>query len=379
MFNLKFIFMKAKILLTFFISLLLMLNISSQGYITPYPGPKPGPYPEPIPQPIPEPTPITPGIVATLNDNLSQLESFPISTDGLIKYFHFDNYTVINNQKSTAAVNYGAEVYGSGITSVSDRGGNANQALSFDHTNASYVKINGVSNFSNSYTIAFWVKILQTDYPETWGTIISKRLDLVEGIEVYKSSQAVRYNSYTVSVNSNGNLYAGGNTTNSVNTDVISGINSYVNKWMHLALVYDGDSLKLYFDGEKKDAKLMTGSVMFNESMPLVLGQISDKGLTQGGSFVIDDLAIFSRALTKNETKSLANYVGVNLPEVTDDIAVVYPNPVKDVLHFSGYGELYNSLGKLVISGTGSLEVKQLPNGFYFLILDNKTLKIVKQ
>lgn len=57
----------------------------------------------------------------------------------------------------------------------------------------------------------------------------------------------------------------------------------------------------------------------------------------------------------------------------------VYPNPVKDNLFFTGFGELYSLVGNKVAEGTEIIAVEKLEAGIYLLKIDNNLFKIIKE
>jgi hypothetical protein len=81
-------------------------------------------------------------------------------------------------------------------------------------------------------------------------------------------------------------------------------------KWMHLAVTFDGTDAKLYVDGEEKasDAfKMSTGT-----DSPLVLsGTVEQK---EGYNGIIDNVFFYNRTLDPNEVKELTD--GATLADV---------------------------------------------------------------
>ena len=75
------------------------------------------------------------------------------------------------------------------------------------------------------------------------------------------------------------------------------------------------------------------------------------------------------------------------LLEISQETIVVYPNPVKDVLHIKGAAGrniiLYDLQGQVIltrrlISDHEQIDLSSLPRGVYAIKTGNKTLKIVK-
>jgi hypothetical protein len=73
------------------------------------------------------------------------------------------------------------------------------------------------------------------------------------------------------------------------------------------------------------------------------------------------------------------NTIDVNdVAEVTDNTLAVYPNPANDVINV---GEkvvyIYDLCGKLVMQGSGSLDVTSLSEGMYFVKSGNDCSKLI--
>lgn len=73
-------------------------------------------------------------------------------------------------------------------------------------------------------------------------------------------------------------------------------------EWHHFATTYDGEELKYYLDGEEVAVYAKTGDLTSNEE-DLTIGCRSNDGTNWGG--ILDELALFSRALTEEEVKSI--------------------------------------------------------------------------
>ncbi len=74
-----------------------------------------------------------------------------------------------------------------------------------------------------------------------------------------------------------------------------------VNKWHHVSLILDGDNAYLYIDANKKDSKSITGVINADDDMYLGL-RYMNSGHWKGE---IDDVRIYSRALTAQEVQTL--------------------------------------------------------------------------
>ena len=73
-------------------------------------------------------------------------------------------------------------------------------------------------------------------------------------------------------------------------------------EWYHFATTYDGKDLRYYLNGEEVAIHAKTGDLTPNEE-DLTLGCRSNDGISWGG--IIDELSLFSRALTAEEVKTI--------------------------------------------------------------------------
>jgi type IX secretion system substrate protein len=100
---------------------------------------------------------------------------------------------------------------------------------------------------------------------------------------------------------------------------------------------------------------------------------------TKGG----EDYWIVKLNYTDTTTRVIAslNNSNIKIPANSNNKIAIYPNPVKDMLHIQNAGKtsvftLTNAFGKVVITqeitGSGSINIAQLPSGAYF-IKDNST------
>ncbi len=63
--------------------------------------------------------------------------------------------------------------------------------------------------------------------------------------------------------------------------------------------------------------------------------------------------------------------------EQTETLLNVYPNPAKDFIQVEGNVNIYDLCGKLVLKGSGRIDVTALPEGIYFVKSENGCSKIV--
>jgi prepilin-type N-terminal cleavage/methylation domain-containing protein len=75
-------------------------------------------------------------------------------------------------------------------------------------------------------------------------------------------------------------------------------------KWQHFVSTWDGSQLKMYHNGELVDTDAVVG-VMRDDSSVLRIGKDSEATNAQSMNGIIDELAMFSRALTAEEARDI--------------------------------------------------------------------------
>lgn len=125
-------------------------------------------------------------------------------------------------------------------------------------------------------------------------------------IIVAKLSAASGNYSYQLLIDSNGNITArlspeGTSVTNCIGTTVLT-----TGTWYHIAFVYDGTDMRVYLNGSLDCTPVAYTSAIYNGNADFCVGIASDKAShTING--VIDDVAIWSRALSSTEVTALYN------------------------------------------------------------------------
>jgi len=197
-------------------------------------------------------------------------------SNGLVGYWDFDT----NGYDKSGTGNNGVVV---DVTNIS---GKIKNAFEFNRTGGSpavtitdHVSIEPTQEIS----ISMWFKPNQ----------ISKQFTLMS-----KSS----FNSRFIILNTNSIIYYQSNGT-SLSVDTATG-SVVPNKWQHVAGTYDGENIKIYYNGEFKNATPATGPMSLNNA-DLVIGAYS---LSQEGfNGSIDEVKIWNRSLTAQEISDLYN------------------------------------------------------------------------
>ena len=76
--------------------------------------------------------------------------------------------------------------------------------------------------------------------------------------------------------------------------------------------------------------------------------------------------------------KFFTNTIDVNgVEEATSNTLAVYPNPANDVINVDKTVQIYDLCGKLVMKGSGKIDVSTLPEGMYFVKSSNECTKLI--
>jgi parallel beta-helix repeat protein len=154
------------------------------------------------------------------------------------------------------------------------------------------------------------------------------------------------------------------------------------NEWNHIAVTYDGATLKGYINGQLKASVSLTGNIFYNHSKDMAIGFADGQGYYFDGK--MDELKIYSEAISASEIEYQYNtqkwYVPfssmstwfpnthggrLNVSEIAtnneqvevDNPLEVYPNPVKGEFsyNFKNGNEvieeisIYNIFGQVVL------------------------------
>lgn len=101
-------------------------------------------------------------------------------------------------------------------------------------------------------------------------------------------------------VSTYGILLAGIKNENNQRVVFLSGTGLNVGEWHHVAMTYDGSEIKVYIDGKLVGTKPQTG--LIKSGGDAVIGYYSNGSYFNG---LIDDLAVFKKALSETEVKDL--------------------------------------------------------------------------
>ncbi len=224
--------------------------------------------------------------------SLSKTISF---SQNLIAYYPFDN-----NVKDISGNNNNGIIYGD-IKPAIDRFGNYCGALFFNGVNG-YIEVpnsKSLTSISNKISVTCWLKLEknQTHPLDKWLTLICKGQEIIETnnnpqyrVQIFQSDKQS-----TISVNT-----AFTEFDNNFNDHIIE-----YGKWYFYALVYDGNSIKTYFNGNKIWEYAYNGTFN-NNNMPLNIGR-DIPGALEFFCGSLDDLRIYNSGLSESEIIKLYN------------------------------------------------------------------------
>jgi hypothetical protein len=265
--------------------------------------------------------------LATLN--LTTTYDIPsyLPANGLVGYWPFNG----NANDESGNGNHGTV---NGATSTTDRFGNAGKAYGFDGVD-DYIKCLQAGPSGNpTVTAVFWLKTAQTSYGHLIGYGGNGETGNDFRVLIEQNCQnSMCFDTY-------GNLYAFNDQRN----------NSI---WSQYIVIYDGSlgnnvtSSKIYKNGSLMTSictQLNSSSTNIQGVFPITFGKYH--GTVQDGYFsgILDDIAIYNRALTPQEISTLyqsqstnSEDTGTTLPHDTLRVGINVSNPqrnlhVKDVM-----------------------------------------------
>lgn len=242
----------------------------------------------------PSSTTICPGTSTTLTASTSgstacSSSGLPTSLQtGLVGYWPFcGNANDASGNGNNGTVN--------GATLTTDRFGNSGSAYSFNGS-SNYIDVgNNNSLNSNIVTISAWY--IAVDYGSS--------AQVFQGNLVSKREQSGWGGAYQLALISNpSNLVWATYTIAGQNGNVYSTLQP-LGQWIHVVYVHDLNSARIYINGVLSGTTLVSGGLTSN-NLPVWFGARPNAGgLSHFFNGILDDIAIWNRALTASEIQQL--------------------------------------------------------------------------
>lgn len=246
--------------------------------------------------------------------------------EGLIVYLDFDEDAKDTSLQTNPAGNYDYTGQISGTpAATTGSSGKFGEAFQFDGGGGNYVELNKTAVVRSSvFTTAFWVKT--TDNSSGNGSNLWEK-PVIAGVSTWGASS----NDFTIGLDNGKLSYCSGLNTGD---DLQFRSDRFVadNTWHFVAATCDGQSTRIYLDGE-----LLTGTLNGEGSYDAV--PTAGKGLTGdvgwqignaqalGFTGLVDDFAFWGRVLSEDEMQSLY-YDGAG--RTVPDAARAFEEPPED-------------------------------------------------
>lgn len=207
-----------------------------------------------------------------------------IPTDA-VGYWPFNN----NTNDESGNNNHGTPT---NVSFVEDRFGNSHSACEFDGT--SIIEANDESfDFDTQFSISFWIKTTSTQTDERWFYKNDALPDRAWFFSLNKDVSTL--GQFTLFYSYDGTNYK---YFNSTSTDYNDG------NWHHVVLTFDGNSgvIRIYKDNILDGEDLSAYNTVNQNNKVLTFSPLDKPGIG-----IIDDVRIFSRALSSTEISELYN------------------------------------------------------------------------
>ncbi|MBK8111256.1 MAG: T9SS type A sorting domain-containing protein [Saprospiraceae bacterium] len=221
----------------------------------------------------------------------------PSSVDAIVADFAFDGNTEDGSEWANHANRSGGKF-------ITDRFGFGKHALQLDGSSHVTAPASDALN-SGTATIGFWVK--PNSFPGTG--------------EVFLLSHGGWQERWKISLPSHGKPVFTTHSNGACCSDMDSGTPLELKKWTHVVMVHDGSSDVIYFNGNKVNAKAVSG-MLDDTQHPLGIGwDPIDKGGFFDGSF--DDVVLINKAMTETEVNAWYQVEAV-FPGTQSDLVASY-------------------------------------------------------
>ena len=213
-------------------------------------------------------------------------------TNGLVAYYPFDGSAM----DASGNGHHGQVV---GATLTSDRDDNANRAYHFNGID-NYISVSPGDVFaSNQFTICAMVYIEEQVTSNCCPRIVHRM--------AWDSTAGTGYDVHYQKYGSNYNGFLSFNIFDSSHQEfnVVSPQALEYGRWNQIAVTYDGNTIKFYFNGRLNQTKSVSSPIMHTPNASFLIGSDGGEGSFKGK---IDELYFYNRALTDKEILQFMRY-----------------------------------------------------------------------
>jgi len=164
--------------------------------------------------------------------------------------------------------------------------GKFGKALKFDGNSILKVEDSDSVRVTDAFTIALWAN--PESGQSSWAKFICK--------------QKVPYYPYAIQYDDSQGIFGTGNV-NGQRYDTSPHLPNFPGEWHHLALVFNGESLILYKDGEEVARNDSAKGKITQNNEPVTIGGRAD--LSHPFKGILDDIRLYNRALSQKEIKAV--------------------------------------------------------------------------
>lgn len=171
-----------------------------------------------------------------------------------------------------------------------------------------------------------------------------------------------------------------------MNTFYVGAYSYQPNTWYHAAITYTESEYQLFVNGELIQSGIPDDPIIQN-NQPLEIGR-DVPVVTEFYNGLIDEIRIYSRALSQDEIQLVMNADGCNSSSISENQwngnVEIYPNPASEFIHFNfdKYAEnrelkLYNSIGQLIFKQeiqdlNRQIRISDLESGLYQILIEGE-------
>ncbi len=302
-----------------------------------------------------------------------------VPNNGLVGYWPFNG-----NANDVSGNNLNGNVIGATLTN--DRFGNPSSAYNFDFNNVSYGQQNQeiyvpFSTILNVNNISISLCIYQREF--YWSGNSNPPISTLIARSQFGYSTP------------NGEAWMINSGSSNIGAFATSPSPINLNQWTHIVSSYDGNIGKTYINGALVGSVNNTNGININGNSGISIGESNQaNGFWWPTNGIIDDVAIWNRALTQEEItnlyladtscQSLVINTGILSfnPVTYNNTVTIYPNPANDhitidcgnLANVVGYQiKIVNTLGQEVFSGAMNTQQYVVPlntwsgTGVYFV------------